>query len=142
MQKNTKLQKIVLNVEKSDFSRFLKTQNRNSGTRFMGKTATSVVFYGIFGTIWRKKIVAIFAYPKIGKVYAKKNMIVGWMIFLYETRHTNNEYFKSALPIYFRKIPQENQILFIRWSEKYSINFYHALLTWFVIFTFFSFDAE
>ena len=103
----------------------------------MGKTATLVVFYGKFETIWRKKIVAFFAYPRIGNVYAKKNMIVGWMIFLYETRHKNNEYFKSALPIYFRKIYQENQTLFIRWSEKYSINFYHALLTWFVIFTFF-----
>ena len=89
----------------------------------MGKTATLVVFYGKFETIWRKKIVAFFAYPRIGKVYAKKNMIVGWMICLYETRHKNNEYFKSALPIYFRKIHQENQTLFIRWSEKYSINF-------------------
>ena len=45
------------------------------------------------------------------------------MIFLYEIRQENNEYFKSPLAISFRKIPQENQILFIRWSEKYSINF-------------------
>ena len=89
----------------------------------MRKTATLVVFYGNFGTIWRKKIVAFFAYPRIGNVYAKKNLIVGWMIFLYEIRQQNIEYFKSALPIASRKIRQENQILFIQWSEKYSINF-------------------
>ena len=29
--------KISLNVEKNDFSRFLQTQNCNSGSRFMGK---------------------------------------------------------------------------------------------------------
>ena len=90
----------------------------------MGKTATLVVvFYGKFGTIWRKKIVAFFAYPKIGRVYARKNLNVGWMIFLYEIRQKNNDYFESALPISFRKIPQENQIPLIRWSENYSINF-------------------
>ena len=116
--------KIALKVEKIDFSSFLETQNCNSGARFMRKTATLVVFYGIFGTIWRgKKFVQFFAYGTIRKVYAKKNLIVGWMIFLYEIRQQNIEYFKSALPIASRKIHQENQILFIRWSEKYSINF-------------------
>ena len=61
------------------------------------------------------------------------------MIFLYEIRQEKNEHFKSAMPISFGKIPQENQILLIRLSEKYSINFWRAFLTWFVVFTSISF---
>ena len=49
------------------------------------------------------------------------------MIFLLEIRSENNEYFKPALmPIAFWKIPQENQIHFIRWWERYLINYHYA----------------
>ena len=41
-------------------------------------------------------------------------MSVGFMIFLYETRSEKYEYFKATMPIAFKKLPQANQIHFIR----------------------------
>ena len=68
-----KHKKIALKVEKNEFSRFLQTQNCNSGARFTGKllhwsysTANLKQFEE------RKKFVAFFAYRTYGQVYAKK----------------------------------------------------------------------